>query len=51
MRLVQQIVPDTGRPQIAHVRAQRLVAFQVPRLFAWLQQTHQPQEPPLPPYR
>jgi hypothetical protein len=45
---VLQVVPDARRPQVAHVRAQWLVALQVSHLQPRLQQTHQSQEPPLP---
>jgi hypothetical protein len=45
---VLQVVPDARRPQVAHVRAQRLVALQVSHLQPRFQQTHQSQEPPLP---
>ena len=51
VRTVLQVVPDSGRPQVAHVRAQRIVAVQVPRLQPRLQQTHQPQESPVPTHR
>lgn len=51
VRPVLQVLPDAGRPQVAHVRAQRLVAVQVPRLLARLQQAHEPQEPPVPAHR
>lgn len=51
VRVVFQIIPDAWRLEIAHVRAQRLVAIQMSRLFARFQQTHQPQEPPVSPHR
>ena len=48
---VPQILPDAGRFKVAHVRAQRVVAFQVSCLFAGFQQAHQSEEPSLPAHR
>ena len=49
--LVLEVLPHAWRSQVPHVRAQWFVALQVPHLQPWIQQTHQPQEPPLPSHR
>lgn len=48
---MRQIVPDARRPQIAHVRAQRVVAVQVSHLQPGIQQAHESEEPLVPAHR
>lgn len=48
---VRQVVPDAWRPQIAHVRAQRVVAVQMSHLQSGVQQAHESEESLVPAHR
>lgn len=45
MQPLFEVIPDAGRSQVPHVRAQRFVAVQVPHLLERLLEAHQSQEP------
>lgn len=47
MQPLQQILPDSRRSTLAHVRALGFVAVQVSHLLARLLQAHQPEESPI----
>lgn len=48
---VCQVIPDARRSEISHVRAQRIVAFQVSHLQQRIQQTHESEKSLVPAHR